>query len=47
MGEIPNKPLFSVRLWLAIALVASQVCVCSGFKYQQPRQQPALPNNHL
>src|SRR5580693_2337495 len=23
MGEIPNKPLFSVRLWLAIALVAS------------------------
>jgi hypothetical protein len=23
MGEIPNKPLFSVKLWLAIALVAS------------------------
>jgi hypothetical protein len=23
MGEIPNKPLFSVQLWLAIALVAT------------------------
>ncbi len=37
MGEIPNRPLFSVKLWFAIAVVASTTV--SGFGDQVPSAQ--------
>jgi tetratricopeptide (TPR) repeat protein len=47
MGEIPNKPLHSVKLWLAIALVASATARVFGVQLptaqaatSSPQQQP-------